>query len=129
MSLEAGAMEGCVDWERAETIRRMIADNLSGDERCGAAKKGASLLAGLLRCRRCGRKLTVRYTGREHDVLRYACDRGWLDNGEPRCIAFGGVPADDVIAEQAMRVLEPGAIEAALQADRDSARRQDDILD
>jgi DNA invertase Pin-like site-specific DNA recombinase len=129
LALHPGAHEGYVDWERAETIRRMIADNLSGQERCGAAKKGASLLAGLLRCRRCGRKLTVRYTGRGHDVLRYACDRGWLDNGEPRCIAFGGLRVDDAIAEQVLRVLEPGAIEAALQADREETRRRDDILD
>jgi DNA invertase Pin-like site-specific DNA recombinase len=128
LALHPGAHEGYVDWERAETIRRMIADNLSGRERGGAAKLGASLLAGLLRCRRCGRKMTVHYTGRGHDVLRYACDRGWLDNGEPRCIAFGGRPVDDAIAEQVLQVLEPGAIEAALQVDREAACRRDDIL-
>jgi DNA invertase Pin-like site-specific DNA recombinase len=129
LALHPGAHEGYVDWAQSEAIRRMIADNLSGRERHGAAKRGASLLAGLLRCRRCGRKLTIRYTGHGHDVLRYACDRGWLDNGEPRCIAFGGLRVDDAIAEQVLRVIEPGAIEAALQADHDEARRRDDILD
>ena len=129
LALHPGAHEGYVDWAQSETIRRMIADNLNGRERHGAAKRGASLLAGLLRCRRCGRKLTIRYTGHGHDVLRYACDRGWLDSGEPRCIAFGGLRVDDAIAEQVLRVIEPGAIEAALQADHDEARRRDDILD
>ena len=129
LALHPGAHEGYVDWAQSETIRRMIADNLSGRERHGAAKRGASLLAGLLRCRRCGRKLTIRYTGHGHDVLRYTCDRGWMDNGEPRCIAFGGLRVDDAIAEQVLRVIEPGAIEAALQADHDEARRRDDILD
>jgi DNA invertase Pin-like site-specific DNA recombinase len=108
LALHPGAHEGYVDWAQSETIRRMIADNLNGRERHGAAKRGASLLAGLLRCRRCGRKLTIRYTGHGHDVLRYACDRGWLDNGEPRCIAFGGLRVDDAIAEQVLRVIEPG---------------------
>jgi DNA invertase Pin-like site-specific DNA recombinase len=129
LALHPGAHEGYVDWAQSETIRRMIADNLNGRERHGPVKRGASLLAGLLRCRRCGRKLTIRYTGHGHDVLRYACDRGWLDSGEPRCIAFGGLRVDDAIAEQVLRVIEPGAIEAALQADHDEARRRDDILD
>jgi D-arabinose 1-dehydrogenase-like Zn-dependent alcohol dehydrogenase len=25
-------------------------------------------------------------------VLRYGCRRGWLDNAEAKCIAFGGIP-------------------------------------
>src|SRR5436305_8389998 len=61
----------------------MMAENCYGREQVGAAKEGSALLAGILRCRRCGRKLMVRYTGNRHDVLRYACYRAWLDNGEP----------------------------------------------
>src|SRR5262249_26273036 len=52
-------------------------------------------------------------TGRDHDVPRYACRRGWLDSGEPRCIAFGGLRVDDAIEEELLRVLEPGALEPA----------------
>jgi hypothetical protein len=33
--------------------------------------KSAALLAGLIRCRRCGRKLTLRYTGMKHSIPRY----------------------------------------------------------
>src|SRR4051812_34846232 len=47
--------------------------------------------------RRCGPKLTVRYSGVKHNIPRYACHRGQLDNGEPRCIAFGGLRVDDAI--------------------------------
>jgi DNA invertase Pin-like site-specific DNA recombinase len=129
LALHPGAHEGYVDWERAEAIRKMIADNLAGGERGGAVKRGAALLAGLLRCRRCGRKLTVRYTGRDHDVLRYSCNRGWLDNGEPRCIAFGGLAVDAAIEDEVLRVVEPGAVEAALHAERDETRRRDEVLE
>jgi hypothetical protein len=90
-----GAHEGYVDWERAEAIRRMVSDNMPTSRHHGAPKHGDALLAGLVRCRRCGRKLTVRYTGVKHDIPRYACHRGLLDNGEPRCIAFGGLRVDD----------------------------------
>lgn len=129
LALHPGAHEGYVDWERAEAIRKMIAGNGASGERGGAVKRGAALLAGLLRCRRCGRKLTVRYTGNDHDVLRYSCNRGWLDQGEPRCIAFGGLAIDRAIEDEVLRVVAPGAIEAALQADRDETRRRDDVLD
>lgn len=91
LTLLPEAHEGYVDWPRWEAIRKMIADNLPGTEQAGAAKRGASLLAGLMRCQRCGRKMIVYYTGCDSNVPRYACRRGALDNGEPRCIEFGGL--------------------------------------
>ncbi|WP_365980739.1 recombinase zinc beta ribbon domain-containing protein, partial [Mesorhizobium sp.] len=33
----------------------------------GRRSHGDALLSGLVRCRRCGRKLTVRYTGAKHN--------------------------------------------------------------
>jgi hypothetical protein len=68
----------------------MVSRNLSTSHHHGSAKHGDALLAGLLRCRRCGRNLTLRYSGAKHQIQRYSCGRGWMDNGEPRCIAFGG---------------------------------------
>jgi len=95
----------------------------------GAAKRGAALLAGLLRCRRCGRKLTVRYTGNGHDVLRYTCNRSWLDNGEPRCIAFGGIAVDEAIGKQVLQVVQPAAVEVAVLAGQQETHRRDDVLE
>src|SRR5215471_13665396 len=91
LALKPGAHEGYLDWERAEAIRRMVSENIPTSRHHGAPKHGDALLAGLVRCRRCGRKLMVRYTGTKHNIPRYACHRGVLDNGEPRCIAFGGL--------------------------------------
>jgi len=71
----------------------------------------------------------VRYTGSGHDVLRYSCFRGWLDNGEPRCIAFGGISVDEAIGREVLRVVQPTAIEASVLATQDLGRQQDDILD
>ena len=119
--------EGYVEWSRFEQIQQAISANLLGDERPGAVRRGAALLAGLLRCRRCGHKLTVRYTGSRHGVLRYSCWRGFLDNGEPRCIAFGGVSVDAAIAREVLRVVQPAAIEAAILASEAQADQQDQV--
>ncbi len=128
LALIPEAHEGYIGWQQFEQIQDAISENYRGDDRPGAPKQGAALLAGLLRCRRCGRKLTVRYTGRGHDVLRYGCDRGWLDSGDPRCIAFGGIPADEAVRGQLLRVVQPAAVEAAVVANRQEATRQDEVL-
>jgi DNA invertase Pin-like site-specific DNA recombinase len=129
LALIPGAHEGYIGWERAEAIRKMVSDNTPTSRHHGAPKHGDALLAGLLRCRRCGRKLTVRYTGAKHDIPRYACARGWLDNGEPRCIAFGGLRVDDAIEEALFQVVEPGALAAAVEAEAQVAHRRDQVRD
>jgi DNA invertase Pin-like site-specific DNA recombinase len=121
--------EGYVSWDKAETIRKMVSDNIPTSRHHGAPKHGDALLAGLVRCRRCGRKLTVRYSGTKHDIPRYSCARGWLDNGEPRCIAFGGLRVDDAIEESLLRVVGPGAIAAAVAAEAEANERRDQVGD
>ena len=92
----------------------MVSSNVPTSRHHGAPKHGDALLAGLIRCRRCGRKLTLRYSGTKHHIPRYSCSRGWMDNGEPRCIAFGGLRVDDAIEEALLSVVGPGAIAAAI---------------
>ena len=124
LSFIPGAHEGYVSWEEFERIQRAISENLLGREQIGAAQRGPALLAGLLRCRRCGHKLVVHYTGSHHDVLRYHCRRGWLDNGEPRCIGFAGLIVDQAIAREILRVVQP----AAVMASEEQARKVDEVL-
>jgi hypothetical protein len=69
----------------------------------------------------------VRYTGAKHNIPRYSCWRGSLDNGEPRCIAFGGLRVDDAIEEALLRVVEPAAIAAAVEAEAQAASRRDQV--
>lgn len=129
LALIPGAHDGYVSWEEFQRIECAIRENTQGEQRLGAAKNGQALLAGLLRCSRCGRKLTVRYTGSGHDVLRYSCNRGWLDNGEPRCIAFGGITVDEAIGREVLGVIQPAAIEASVLASEERVRQKDDILE
>lgn len=81
--------EGYISWEQFEKAQQMLVNNTRGFDatRSGAAKTGVALLAGLLRCRRCGRKLMVYYGGRsDYRVARYNCYRGRVDNGDATCI-------------------------------------------
>jgi DNA invertase Pin-like site-specific DNA recombinase len=127
LALMPNAHEGYVSWEKAETIRKMVSSNVPTSRHHGAPKHGAALLAGLLRCRRCGRKLTLRYSGAQHHIPRYSCSRGWMDNGEPRCIAFGGLRVDDAIEDALFAVVGPGAIAAAAAAEKEASQQRDQV--
>lgn len=123
-----GTHEGYVDWERYERIQRAIRGNLQFASRSlTAAREGQALLAGLLRCRRCASKLTVHYTGQQHDVARYACHRAWLDKGQPRCISFGGSRIDPAVAAAVLSVVRPAAIEAAIVAYQEQTSQKDEV--
>jgi DNA invertase Pin-like site-specific DNA recombinase len=129
LALMPNAHEGYVSWEKAEAIRMMVSSNVPTSRHHGAPKHGDALLAGLIRCRRCGRKLTLRYSGMKHSIPRYSCSRGWMDNGEPRCIAFGGLRVDDAIEDALLGVVGPGAIAAALAAEQEAGQRRDRVRD
>ncbi len=129
LALMPNAHEGYVSWERAEAIRTMVSSNVPTSRHHGAPKHGDALLAGLIRCKRCGRKLTLRYSGMKHHIPRYSCSRGWMDNAEPRCIAFGGLRVDDAIEEALLSVVGPGAIAAATAAEQEAGQRRDQVRD
>ena len=61
------------------------------------------------------------------DARRYACCRGSLDNGEPRCIAFGGLRVDDVVEAALLEALQPAAVAAAVEAETQAAHRRDEV--
>jgi DNA invertase Pin-like site-specific DNA recombinase len=122
--------EGYIDWDTYERNRRLIADNaqMKGVMVRGAAREGRSLLAGLLRCGRCGRKLHVAYSGNDGKVPRYSCRGAAINHGADRCISFGGLRVDGAVEGEVLRVLTPGAIEAALDNAQGAAAQTDEVL-
>ena len=67
-----------ITWERFEAIHQRLADNRAAAEALGAPRAGASLLGGLVRCGRCGRRLQPIYSNKA-GRLRYMCWRGAID--------------------------------------------------
>jgi DNA invertase Pin-like site-specific DNA recombinase len=94
----------------------------------GPARVGSALLAGLLRCGHCGRRLHVAYSGLNSACLRYACRGGAINHGVGKCISFGGVKADRVVAAEVLARLQPLGLRAALDAIDQRERRVDERL-
>jgi DNA invertase Pin-like site-specific DNA recombinase len=111
--------EGYIDWAEFERNQKQLAVN--NYAKLGGAKSGRggrALLAGLLSCGRCGRRLMVSYSGRPPGQPVYRCDRPNLMLGLPRCFTFGGLRIDAAVAGELLRAVAPMAIEAAAEAER-----------
>lgn len=121
--------EGYVSWAEYERNQRLIADNAhsKGLMARGSVRRGDALLAGLLRCGHCGRRLHVSYSGTRGFCVRYNCRGAHINHGAERCISFGGLRIDAAVAAETLRLLAPLGIEAALQAIAAGAEDADDV--
>ena len=129
LALMPNAHEGYVSWERPKRSARWSAATSPPAAIMARPSMATRCSPGLIRCKRCGRKLTLRYSGMKHHIPRYSCSRGWMDNAEPRCIAFGGLRVDDAIEEALLSVVGPGAIAAATAAEQEAGQRRDQVRD
>ena len=116
--------EGYLSWAEFERNQRLIADNANcrGLMARGAVRRGEALLAGLLRCGHCGRRLHVFYSGTDGCCVRYGCRGARINHGTGPCIAFGGLRVDAAVSAEVLRLLNPLGVEAALGGDRDAGR-------
>ena len=111
--------DGYVSWDEYERNQTTLATNAYG--KGGGVKSGRggkALLAGMLTCGHCGRRLCVVYVGRRVGYHIYRCDRSNLMLARPRCMTTNGARTDAAIAQEILRAVEPMAIEAALEAER-----------
>ena len=110
------AHPGYISWEDYLRNQRMLEENAAerGAAHRGAAKGGPALLAGLLRCGRCGRKLHVNYGGKSGRVPRYACSGSRVEHGSAPCLSAGGLRLDAAVVREVLSAIQPVGIEAAL---------------
>jgi DNA invertase Pin-like site-specific DNA recombinase len=104
-----------ITWDRFRANQDRLAANRARCDSRGAPRQGPSLLAGLLRCGRCGRRMIVRYSGPK-GRHGYSCTRGSADYAEPLCQSLSGAVVDDFVRGQILAAVEPAALEASLAA-------------
>jgi DNA invertase Pin-like site-specific DNA recombinase len=108
--------EGYVSWHEYERNQELIANNAGNKGLMvrRAVRPGATLLNGLLRCGRCGRKLHVAYSGR--GSVRYYCRAAYVNHSAEQCISFGALRVDQAVSQQVLHRLQPLGVTAALKA-------------
>jgi DNA invertase Pin-like site-specific DNA recombinase len=120
--------EDYISWDTFDHNQHMITHNANmlGERVQGSIRRGEALLAGLLRCGHCGRKLAVMYGGGRGGVGRYLC-RDPKTSRTRTCISFGALRVDAAVCEEVLRRLQPLGIEAALKAIEAQERTGDDV--
>jgi DNA invertase Pin-like site-specific DNA recombinase len=107
---------------------RFWANQAKLDANCEAHQRltnhGPSLLGGLLVCGRCGRSFLVQYTN-GGTGLRYVCQRGVIDYGEPACQSLSGGRLDALVGAEVLAALEPATLELHLSAAADVERERE----
>jgi len=105
-----------ISWDDHERNCAQVTANRA--QHVGVPRGGPSLLAGLLACGRCGRRMATRYPqgGR---YLRYGCAREAVDHGGPACQSLSGRGLDALVGGLIVEALAPAAVEASLRLAED----------
>ncbi len=94
------------------------------------AGDGPALLAGLVACGRCGKKMTVRYQrgpgGKLHPV--YVCSRDKSDYAAGQCQQLAGPCVDAHVTDLLLAAMAPAALEVSLAAAGQVQREQVDRI-
>jgi DNA invertase Pin-like site-specific DNA recombinase len=114
-----------ISWERFEANRTRLAANRSRAESAGAIRDGSALLAGVVWCGRCGKRMYVRY-GRTGQRPAYICSTLRSDYGLPLCQSAAAAEIEAWVAGEVLDALQPAALDASLEAASrvDEQRRQ-----
>ena len=116
-----------ISWDRFEANQARLTANRNRPATPGAPRSGPAMLAGLVRCGRCGRRMVVRYSG-PNGRLSYTCTRGSADYAEPLCQGLSnGAALDDLATGQLLAAVAPAALEASLAAVAEVERQRAEL--
>jgi DNA invertase Pin-like site-specific DNA recombinase len=102
-----------ITWEQYEANQRRLRDNSTKFGR-GVPRDGITVLAGLVVCGRCGRRMSVSYP--DSSKARFTCDAARNHWGEPQCQALSAQPLEALVTRQVLSALEPASLELSLAA-------------
>jgi len=107
-----------IKWDEYLDNQNILESNASQREGVGtgAPRAGSALLAGLMRCGHCGRKLSVGYSGKGGRVPRYCCNGGRENRGSAACQSLGGFRVEGAVTQEVLDALKPAGIQAGLDA-------------
>ena len=121
---------GYVTWsEYLATRERLRANVRPRGQGGGAAREGAALLQGLVRCGQCGRRMQVGYSGTGGKVRRYLCVRGHvLHHTETSCQSLGGGRLEKAVVDAFLEAVTPAGVTATAGAIRELEDQHEALL-
>lgn len=106
---------GYITWEVYEENLKQLQNNRTNLEVSGPAREGIALLQGLVLCGKCGRHMTVRYTGNGGISPVYECKGRWEHGTRATCTTVPAPVIDQAIAARLIQVMQPAELELAIE--------------
>ncbi len=112
------AHPGYIGWEEFMANQRRLTGNATRYEagHAGVPRKGSALLQGIAICGRCGRRMSLRYTGPKGDYPVYCCRSDRDQQGSALCQEVRALPVDTLVERVLLDALAPDRIAIALAA-------------
>jgi DNA invertase Pin-like site-specific DNA recombinase len=105
-----------ISWDQFVRNQQTLRDNWFRHGSRGAPRKGAALLQGIVRCGRCGARMSVfHYSTKEKRAPGYGCVAGYA-NGGPTCQMMSSAPVDAAVTELSLAAVTPAQVDVALRA-------------
>lgn len=104
-----------ISWEEYEANLAILDNNRTNTELSGPAREGAALLTGILLCGKCGRRMTVRYTGNGGIRPVYECLGRWEHGNKATCSSIPAMVIDQAVSEKVLSVMKISELEIALK--------------
>jgi DNA invertase Pin-like site-specific DNA recombinase len=111
MVLETDRMPAYITWEHYMANQERLLQNRYQPGSVGAPRAGRALLAGVMVCGECGRRMHASY--RSKSTAYYVCMKRHLEGSNCRGLASAAI--DDLVTKQVLRALEPAALELSLK--------------
>ena len=104
-----------ISWEDYEANLQILENNRTNAELSGPAREGAALLTGILLCGKCGRRMTIRYTGNGGICPVYECLGRWEHGNKATCSSVPASAIDKAVSEKVLSVMKAQELEIALR--------------
>ncbi|MGO9822650.1 MAG: recombinase family protein, partial [Solirubrobacteraceae bacterium] len=121
---------GYVSWDEYLATRERLRRNVRPrGEGGGAAREGAALLQGLVRCGQCGRRMQVGYAGTGGKVRRYLCVRGHVMHYTgASCQSLGGGRLERAVVNAFLEAVSPAGVAATAGAIHELEDQHEQLL-
>jgi Recombinase zinc beta ribbon domain/Recombinase/Phage antirepressor protein KilAC domain len=110
------AHAGYISWGEYMANQKRLADNVIryDADRPGVARRGSALLQGIVLCGRCGRHMSLHYSGPRSEYPVYLCEADYRHAGQPRCQEVRATAVDDEVERLLLEALKPDQVALAI---------------
>jgi DNA invertase Pin-like site-specific DNA recombinase len=115
-----------ITWAQYELNQRHMRENDNVVDRSGPVRGGQALLAGIVTCAHCGRRLSPNYPQNTHAI--YHCGRHrTVAHAEPCYSSIRCATLDDFVASKLLEALAPAGVDLSLQVIEDEQTRREQL--